>query len=248
MLLATIKTWIPGILTLLGVLLVQPLGTSVLAAQETGATSVPAEDDSRSATSKSDSGAEQIDSAESNEPTESQAKSKDASDNEHGNEIEPGIFPIKNDAVILGLLIGILALVFWSSSSEWSPFRRFYAIVPMLLMCYFLPSLLTLGHVVDAKDSKLYFVASRYLLPASIVLLTLSVDLKAVFGLGPKALIMFLTGTLGVMIGGPVAILLVSWFAPDLLGTEGPDELWRGMTTVAGSWIGGGANQIAMKE
>lgn len=186
-------------------------------------------------------------SAAESEPTEEATDNPDDSAAAEGAK-KQSILPIKNDAVILGLLIGILALVFWSSSSEWLPFRRFYAIVPMLLMCYFLPSLLTLGHIVDAEDSKLYFVASRYLLPASIVLLTLSVDLKAVFGLGPKALIMFVTGTLGVMIGGPIAMLLVSWFAPDLLGTEGPDELWRGMTTVAGSWIGGGANQIAMKE
>ena len=27
-----------------------------------------------------------------------------------------------------------------------------------------------------------------------------------------------------------------------------PDEIWRGLSTVAGSWIGGGANQAAMKE
>jgi uncharacterized membrane protein len=33
-----------------------------------------------------------------------------------------------------------------------------------------------------------------------------------------------------------------------MLGVEGPEAVWRGMTTVAGSWIGGSANQAAMKE
>ncbi len=96
--------------------------------------------------------------------------------------------------------------------------------------------------------SQLYFMASRYMLPASLILLTLSINLKEVFRLGPKALIMFITGTLGVVIGGPLAILLFSFIAPDVVGGVAPNEVWRGMTTVAGSWIGGGANQAAMFE
>lgn len=96
--------------------------------------------------------------------------------------------------------------------------------------------------------SQLYFMASRYMLPASLILLTLSINLKEVFRLGPKALIMFITGTVGVVIGGPLAILLFSFIAPDVVGGVPPNEVWRGMTTVAGSWIGGGANQAAMYE
>ena len=97
-------------------------------------------------------------------------------------------------------------------------------------------------------SSKLYYVSSRFLLPASLVLLTLSIDLKGVFKLGPKALIMFLTATIGVMIGGPIAILFFKYVAPDILVQVEGTELWKGLSTVAGSWIGGGANQLAMKE
>ena len=96
--------------------------------------------------------------------------------------------------------------------------------------------------------SKLYYVSSRFLLPASLVLLTLSIDLKGVFNLGSKALIMFLTATVGVMLGGPIAILFFSYVAPDILIQVEGTELWKGLSTVAGSWIGGGANQLAMKE
>ena len=155
---------------------------------------------------------------------------------------------ITNDGVVLGMLLAILGLVFWSSQSQWKPFRMFYKVVPMLLLCYFLPSILTATHIVDPGQSQLYFVASRFLLPASLVLLTLSVDLREVLKLGPKALIMFLTGTVGVIIGGPLAILITASFAPGLVGGEGDEAIWKGLTTVAGSWIGGGANQAAMKE
>ena len=162
-------------------------------------------------------------------------------------EAEAATALITNDAVVLGLLAAILGAVFWASSLSHPWVKRFFTVIPALLLCYFLPSLLTTFGVVDPEESRLYFIASRFLLPAALVLLTISADLPAVMGLGPKALIMFFTGTLGVMIGGPVALLLTSWVAPDLLGA-GPEAIWRGMATVAGSWIGGSANQAALYE
>ena len=155
---------------------------------------------------------------------------------------------ITNDAVIAGILMAILGIIFWTSSSEQPIFRKFYKWVPMLLMCYFVPSLLTAFDIVSPEQSKLYFVASRYLLPASLVLLTISIDLAEVIKLGPKAVIMFLTGTAGVLLGGPLAVVVVSSFNPELVGGQGPEAVWRGLTTVAGSWIGGAANQAAMRE
>lgn len=197
---------------------------------------------------------------------------------------------ITNDATVLGILLVVLAGIFILAGNP--KFKRFFKIIPALLLCYFLPSVLTtsgliaawwydipavvahlqsLGHDVTVSTpyhkihdlinqiglddfkafkvkSQLYFVASRYLLPASLVLLTVSINFKEVLKLGPKALIMFGTGTLGVIIGGPLAILITSWFAPEVVGGAGPDAVWKGMTTIAGSWIGGGANQAAMLE
>ncbi len=198
---------------------------------------------------------------------------------------------ITNDAVVFGILMALLLLIF--RTSEMERFKKFYTIIPTLLLCYFLPSLFSTfgiisphwidveaakeflmsegyamadinsfkafknyvinneidGHLIEPfmGKSQLYFVASRYLLPASLILLTLSINLKEVFRLGPKALIMFFTGTVGVIIGGPLAILIFSAVAPEIVGA-GTDEIWRGMTTIAGSWIGGGANQAAMYE
>jgi uncharacterized membrane protein len=155
---------------------------------------------------------------------------------------------ITNDAVVFGLLMAILAFVFRTSNSEHSGLKKFYGIVPMLLLCYFIPSLLNTFNIVDGEHSNLYFVASRYLLPACLILLTLSVDLREIAKLGYKPVLMFLTGTVGVILGGPLAILIVSSFSPELVGGAGPEAVWRGMSTVAGSWIGGGANQAAMYE
>lgn len=155
---------------------------------------------------------------------------------------------ITNDAVIFGILMLILGLVFTTSESKKPFWKKFYRVVPALLMCYFLPSLLGTFGIIDPAESRLYFVASRYLLPACLVLLTISVDLKEIVKLGPKALIMFFTATVGIVFGGPLAILIFSVVAPDVVTAPPPNEIWRGLTTVAGSWIGGGANQAAMKE
>ncbi|HUE82919.1 MAG TPA: DUF819 family protein [Pyrinomonadaceae bacterium] len=158
-------------------------------------------------------------------------------------------FPlITNDAVVLGILMIILAAVFVTSSSDRPSLKKFYTFIPPLLLCYFIPSLLSTLGVFSGDQSRLYPIASQYLLPTSLVLLTISIDLKAIARLGPKAIIMFLGGTFGIILGGPIAILIVSMIDPQLVGGQGPDAVWRGLTTIAGSWIGGGANQTAMKE
>ena len=155
---------------------------------------------------------------------------------------------ITNDAIVLGILMSILAVVFITSSSSVPFWKRFYTLVPPLLLCYFIPSIFSTLGLYSGDVSKLYTIASQYLLPTSLVLLTISIVLKGIARLGPKAVTMFLGGTAGIMLGGPLAILIVSFFNPDLVGGQGPEAVWRGMATLAGSWIGGSANQTAMKE
>lgn len=168
---------------------------------------------------------------------------------------------ITQDTISFGIIMFTLGFVFYTSTSENKNWKKFYKFVPALLMAYLLPAIFTSAGIIAPEwetvnkagevtkhSSKLYYIASRFLLPAALVLMTLSIDLKAVFNLGPKALIMFLTGTIGIIIGGPLAILIISHISPETVGGAGPDAVWRGLATLAGSWIGGGANQAAMLE
>ncbi|MBX3713811.1 MAG: DUF819 family protein [Lysobacter sp.] len=150
---------------------------------------------------------------------------------------------IANDAVVLGILAVILGFVFWSSSRTDGFWKKFYGIVPALLLVYFLPSLLNSTGVVSGDASGLYPMARDYLLPSALVLLCVAIDFQAILRLGPKAIIMFVIGTVGVMLGGVVALLALQVIHPDTVA----GDTWRGMTTLAGSWIGGGANQAAMQ-
>jgi uncharacterized membrane protein len=168
---------------------------------------------------------------------------------------------ITQDTIVFGILMLTLGFVFYTSSSENSAWKKFYKYIPALLMAYMMPAVFTTFGIIAPEwttmsetgeitehGSQVYYIASRFLLPAALVLMTLSIDLKAVFNLGPKALIMFLTGTAGIVIGGPLAVLLVSIISPETVGGAGFDAVWRGLATLAGSWIGGGANQAAMLE
>jgi uncharacterized membrane protein len=154
---------------------------------------------------------------------------------------------ITQDAPIFGLLLACLALVFHTARMD--RFAGFYKYVPALLLAYFLPAILNSTGVISAgEDSNLYYVASRYLLPASLLMFCLSIDVKGIINLGPKALIMFFAATFGIIIGGPAALWLIGQIRPDVFGGDSADALWRGLSTIAGSWIGGGANQTALKE
>lgn len=176
---------------------------------------------------------------------------------------------ITDPKIVIGILFACLGIVFATSNSENPTFKKFYKIVPALFMCYFLPAILVtcglvaskwnlfdeFGEVIlkengDPKEVKLglYHVATRYLLPAALVLMTLSINLRDVFRLGYKALVMFFTGTIGIVIGGPIAILLIGSIFSGSVDAEGADATWKGLSTLAGSWIGGGANQTGMIE
>lgn len=151
--------------------------------------------------------------------------------------------------IVFGILAVCLALIFYTSSLK--SWKKFYTIFPALLLCYMVPAVLNTTNIISSETEEyeeLYFVASRYFLPASLLLLCLGIDLKGLFNLGWKPIVMFLSGTLGVVLGGPIALFIFSQISPETVAGVGDQSIWRGLSTLAGSWIGGGANQTAMLE
>ena len=155
---------------------------------------------------------------------------------------------ITNTTVVLGLLMAILGLVFYTSSLSNKYLKGFYNIIPPLLLCYFLPGLLNSFDIIDGENSPLTSIGSRYFLPACLIMFVLSLDLKQMWALRKRAGLMFITGTIGIVLGGPIAVYCTSLFAPEVVSGAGPDAVWRGLGSLAGSWIGGSANQVALKE
>ncbi|MFB9066697.1 DUF819 domain-containing protein [Pseudofulvimonas gallinarii] len=152
---------------------------------------------------------------------------------------------ISNDIVVFGLIAATLGLIFWTATGPTSWLKRFYTYVPALLLCYFIPAIYNTTGLIDGLNSSIYKPLSRdVFLPAALVLLTLSIDLKGIIRLGPKLLLVFLAGTLGIFLGGPIAFIVMGWIHPETVA----GDTWAGMAALAGSWIGGGANMVAMRE
>jgi uncharacterized membrane protein len=153
---------------------------------------------------------------------------------------------IKNDAVVIGVLMAIIWCIFELNRLKTPSVQFFFKFIPPILLVYFIPGVLNSLGIISGKDSAVYPFISKYLLPVCLFFFTISLDFKAIKTLGLKALLVFLFGTIGVILGGPIALYLVSSWQPELL-LRHPD-LYKGLGTIAGSWIGGGANQTALKE
>lgn len=144
---------------------------------------------------------------------------------------------IKNHFLILLILLGIESLVLYLSKHP--AWRKLFSIIPFICWIFFLPMVISSLGLIDPK-SILYKHITDWLLPASLTILLMTVDLKTIFRLGPMALGTFLIGSLSVGVGMVIAFKL---FAP-IVGAQ----YWSGFGALTGSWTGGSANMIAVKE
>jgi uncharacterized membrane protein len=133
------------------------------------------------------------------------------------------------------ILIEALILFF----SEYPKTKKFFHFPPALFWIYFLPMIVSgLGAI--PQQHAIYSKITNTMLPAGLILLLIVTDIKAILKLGRPALLMMFTGSAGVMVGAPVVVML---FRPWL-----PADAWSGFGALSGSWIGGSANMVAVKE
>lgn len=117
--------------------------------------------------------------------------------------------------------------------------KKYFRFLPAVFWIYFLPMTVSSVGLIDAK-SPLYGIVTTYGLPASLFLLLLEVDVKAIARLGRTAILIFFSGSLGIILGTAVSFAV---FRP-LVG----DEFWSGFGALSASWTGGSANMVAVKE
>ncbi|MCK5484275.1 MAG: DUF819 family protein, partial [Gemmatimonadetes bacterium] len=144
---------------------------------------------------------------------------------------------IQEPMAVFGYLAAVVAGIFWIS--ELPALQKIFRITPAVIYCYFVPTLSTTLGIIPIS-SPVYDWMTRYLLPVSLLLLMITVDLKSILRLGRTALIMVTAGAVGIMIGAQVAYVVFSRWLP----LEG----WKGLAALTGSWIGGTANMVAIAE
>jgi uncharacterized membrane protein len=148
---------------------------------------------------------------------------------------------IQSPLGVAAVLLFVLAALFMAQRHPVG--ARLFSVVPLLIFCYFVPTILSNTGVIPL-ESEAYTFIRRVLLPASLLLLVLSTDIPAVISLGRDAVTLFLAATASIVAGGPLAFLVLGWMFP----TEMLDQAWKGLAALSGSWIGGGANFVAIGE
>lgn len=144
---------------------------------------------------------------------------------------------IKHDLAIIFVLLFIEGIILYLS--EHKNTKKFFRILPSMFWIYFLPMLCSTFNIIPQKNA-IYQGISTYFLPASLILLLISAQIKHILKLGRLALIMMLSGTLGIVLGGPLVMLLFKkWL---------PQNSWMGFGALSASWVGGSANMLAVKE
>lgn len=152
---------------------------------------------------------------------------------------------------VLAILLAVLAVLFGMNAHP--QFKKIFKFLPLLVFCYFVPTLLSnTGVIPTDSDFPLYTFVKGVFLPASLVLLTLSVDIKGILGLGRNAVLLFVGATAAIVLGGPLAYFLVvgggHLLGFELVPPELGEQAWKGLAALSGSWIGGGANFTALAE
>ena len=149
----------------------------------------------------------------------------------------PPFSPVTDPAKVLTVLLAIEGGVLYLSKLP--QMQWFFKYLPSMFWIYFLPMVAnTLGLLPAASD--VYDAVGLYILPASLVLLLMPVDVRSIVRLGPVAIVLMLAGSVGTFIGGPLVVLMFKGVLP----ADG----WQSLGVLSASWIGGSANMATVKE
>ncbi|HEV7776099.1 MAG TPA: DUF819 family protein [Luteibacter sp.] len=119
---------------------------------------------------------------------------------------------------------------------------RFFQILPPIVLTYLMVTALSVGGLWSASEeihAAQGMLVAR-LVPALLFLLMINCDLRAIFALGPRVLAVFACTSVSLFTAFVVAWLVFRHWLP----ADG----WKPLASLSGSWMGGTANMIAVKQ
>jgi uncharacterized membrane protein len=145
------------------------------------------------------------------------------------------------------LIAGITVFVSWSSGKSAGFFKKLYQWIPPILFLYLLPTIATNSGLV-ARGNTIRELSMNIILPISLIVLTSIIHIPDLLKVTRQGLVVFLFGTVGIVIGGPISLFVYGLFDPAVLAGAGEQATWRGLICIAGSWINGTPGLLSMKE
>ena len=146
------------------------------------------------------------------------------------------------------VLLLITSGVWYTTLLNHGFWKWLYKYVPPMILLFLIPSLLGSLGVLKGGDSAAGRFSLSTLLPITLLLMTMTINFRDILALSRKSVLIFLAGTVGIIVGGPIALWLVGQASPQLLADHGSESVWRGLVCISGSWINGTPGQTSMKE
>jgi len=141
---------------------------------------------------------------------------------------------ISSPAGVLAALAAVTSFFFWLEKKTGWPLFNY---LPPLIFIYLVPVALSNSGLIPSK-SPVYDFMGDNLLPMFLVIMLLDVDIRATIRVMGKGIFVMLLGTVGVVIGAPIGLFVAQ---------HGLDpSAWKGFGALAGSWIGGTGNMLAV--
>jgi len=138
----------------------------------------------------------------------------------------------------LAVLMAISALIV---SAEQKTKARLFKYLPSIVIIYFIVMLFSTLGLWQKSDSvtATYKSFKSNLLPAMIFLMLLNADMREIVKLGKKMLLTFLLASTSIAIG------FIGMFT--LFHTSFATNSWKAFAALAGSWMGGTGNMVAIQ-
>ena len=119
---------------------------------------------------------------------------------------------------------------------------RVFAVMPPIVLTYLLVTALAVAGLwqINTEIRAAQHMLLGQLIPALLFLLMINCDLRAIFALGPRVLGVFACTSVSLFVAF-IAVFLIyrSWL---------PGDAWQPLAALSGSWVGGTANMVAVKQ
>ena len=126
--------------------------------------------------------------------------------------------------------------------------KRVFNWFPPILFAYLIPALITNLLNLDLSNVFIHNFSKGLIIPIAIICVMSAMSLSQLKIVGFKPLVLFLSGSLIIALLPPLLVFITKFIDIDFYTQILDEEIWKGLVTVVGSWIGGSTSQLVLKE
>ena len=126
--------------------------------------------------------------------------------------------------------------------------KRVFNWFPPILFAYLIPALITNLLNLDLSNVFIHNFSKGLIIPIAIICVMSAMSLSQLKIVGFKPLVLFLSGSLIIALLPPLLVFITKFIDIDFYTQILDEEIWKGLVTIVGSWIGGSTSQLVLKE